>query len=163
MPLKYSQLRNTREITKKQQKPRNYAYGSEGYRFESCRRHKIMQRPVSRQVAFVFGCTTITQRTIFPFPALYSRQLTPGKTSPSIKSIRNPSGPIPDHSNNIEISISEKRRKRIARTSKFFPKEARSPSPTATRQCAPRPSYHLFYAIQGTSSTSTMRFRIQSI
>ena len=99
-----------------------------------------MQRPVFRQVAFCFRlhdhsavADSLFLRLVLP--PTYTRE----NFRPPIKSIRNPSVPTPDHSNNFEIPVSEKHRKRIAKTSKFFPKEARSPSPTATRQCAPSP------------------------
>lgn len=103
-------------------------YGSEGYRFESCRRHKIMQRPVFRQVAFCFRlhdhsavADSLFLRLVLP--PTYTRE----NFRPPIKSIRNPSVPTPDHSNNFEIPVSEKHLKTNRQNIQILPKRSTKP------------------------------------
>jgi hypothetical protein len=119
-------------------------YGSEGYRFESCRRHKIMQRPVFRQVAFCFRlydhsavADSLFLRLVLP--PTYTRE----NFRPPIKSVRTPSVPTPDHSNNFEIPVSEKHLKTNRQNIQILPK--RSTTLLLRRQLENAPSPFLAF------------------
>lgn len=96
--------------------------------FSYCRRHKIMQRPVFRQVAFCFRlhdhsavADSLFLRLVLP--PTYTRE----NFRPPIKSIRNPSVPTPDHSNNFEIPVSEKHLKTNRQNIQILPKRSTKP------------------------------------
>ena len=87
-----------------------------------------MQRPVFRQVAFCFrlDAHSAVAASLFlrlVLPPTYTRE----NFRPPIKSIRNPSVPTPDHSNNFEIPVSEKHLKTNRQNIQILPKRSTKP------------------------------------
>jgi len=99
-----------------------------------------MQRPVFRQVAFCFRlhdhsavADSLFLRLVLP--PTYTRE----NFRPPIKSIRNPSVPTPDHSNNFEIPVSEKHLKTNRQNIQILPKRSTKPLSNGNSTMCPSP------------------------